>query len=125
MQVLGTLKAKNTHIEPYEMCCSACHRPLPFDTCTDLDSVDCTYCARPTKPTWHHRLLCTLQRQEGSIDCTLQADMLKQHFPEITAISYEQYQNNISKMVYELRKLQLYGTFTLAVNNTIVKIVKH
>ncbi|XP_059072507.1 uncharacterized protein LOC131040330 isoform X1 [Cryptomeria japonica] len=124
IQVVGVLKAKNAYFPPYEISCSTCHHSLPFDAAIDMDFVHCMYCNADTQTSCHHNILCTLNTQEGNIDCSLQGDILQQTYPDITDITYEQYQQDISPMVFMLRRLHVYGTFTLAVNNTIIDIVK-
>ncbi|XP_057823192.2 uncharacterized protein LOC131035499 [Cryptomeria japonica] len=92
IQVVGVLKAKNAYFPPYEISCSTCHHSLPFDAAIDMDFVPCTYCNVDTQTSCHHNILCTLNTQEGNIDYSLQGDILQQNYPDITDITYEQYQ---------------------------------
>ncbi|XP_059073718.1 uncharacterized protein LOC131049705 isoform X1 [Cryptomeria japonica] len=84
IQVVGVLKAKNAYFPPYEISCSMCHHSLPFDAAIDMDFVHCTYCNTDTQTSCHHNILCTLNTQEGNIDCSLQGDILQQTYPDIT-----------------------------------------
>jgi len=115
-QLNGTLKAKNPFAPPFQQICQTCKESML------QHSLHCTTCKQKTNYTYEHSIDCTLETDDGKIECSLWMPLLQQYCPAITEISFEDYTKSISATVYHLRKLSLEGTFTLALDNTITEI---
>ncbi|XP_059072841.1 uncharacterized protein LOC131873684 isoform X1 [Cryptomeria japonica] len=124
LQVAGTLKTKNVYLPPYQPLCNLCHSIVSAAHMSANNTAHCTTCASTTTFAYQHYLQCTIETEDGTINCNLHTKLLQQNFPELTKITFENYKQNISATIYLMCKFEIRGTFTIAMNNSIIAIAQ-
>ncbi|XP_059065484.1 uncharacterized protein LOC131053841 [Cryptomeria japonica] len=124
LQVAGTLKTKNVYLPPYQPLCNLCHSIVSVAHLSANNTAHCTTCTSTTTFAYQHYLQCTIETEDGTINCNLHTKLLQQNFPELTKITFENYKQNISAAIYLMRKFKIRGTFTIAMNNSIIVIAQ-
>ena len=84
----------------------------------------CTKCAQKTSYFYGHTLQCRLHKKYDKINCLLPMSLMQQFFPRLVEITFDQYKQNISQVVFLLRTFSINGTFTITMDNTIVDVKK-
>jgi len=110
------LKAKNVYSAPFQQFCDKCKQPLP------MFSAECIICKENTVCKFQHHVECTLETDDGIIDCVLRMPQLQQVCPEIARLTYDTYLKSISSSIYHLRQIRLTALFTLTIDNFIIEV---
>ena len=78
-----------------------------------------TFCKQEIETRYEHNLECNLDKADGLIECCLQGPLLKQTCPAITDVSYEQYCQSVSSVIFNLWRFFQEGNFTFAMDNRV------
>jgi hypothetical protein len=118
LQVSGVLKPNDVFLPPFKPCCNECKQiVITMDFPID-DMLYCTKCTRKTLYSHEHNLQCT----NDNINCNLPRELLEISFPKLIQISFAQYKQNISEIVFLLQGFSINGNFTITMDNTIVDV---
>lgn len=78
-------------------------------------------CAKDTTFAYQPSLQCTVESDKGVSNCIMN---FEQHFLELVKISFHSYEKDMSIVVHLLLTFEIYGTFTIAMDDTIQSIAE-
>jgi len=122
-QVEGNLKVANIFSSPFELVWNKCNLSIePFGS-VERTLLHCTRCRLQTPFRNSHRIHCLIKTIENTtIRCIMRNNLLQKVFPTMTTLTYKDYCNKTSDIIYELQNFQVQGIFTLNHENIVESV---
>ena len=115
------LTIQNVNSDPFVPTCNTCDMPTETFAAIDNDKLHCSNCEELTSYKYFPRLHYTIQITTNfQKQCTLQGNLLITLCPPLMDVTYENYFDNTSNVIYSLRDFHIHGTFTLDHANVIL-----
>ena len=113
----------NIYSNPFQPACSKCTLAIENFRTIQGTIASCAKCAIECPANYLHRLNCTIVSTENAkVSCVLRDDILKKVFPDLIALSYEDYLKDKSVFIYMLHDFFIDGEFTINYENIILDI---